>query len=419
MIGTVLAETGERLPASTGAAKRQLVWSWIEIAVRGTRYRDRGAPNTRISADELRLDMMRSASLGLSMVDLVPSAAFQARSVLLALKIGDRRRIAYALAFHAMFVGSSGKRIPHARALIAQAREIAQDCKSEFLLGWARAGEGIVEFFAGHYGESLVILDEAEVQLRDRSVGSAAELNQLRNFMLFALRRLGAYGKLHDRLTEYVRDAMRRGDRYAATSYVWSSNVVWLAANDAPRARADLASVTWSRPEDGLHLQHWFHVRAQCEIALYEDEVAELDRLEPLLRPFLGPAFAHVEAVATETRYLLARFAIRRGDAKTARREVSSLHRYRAPYVRAFVRMVIAAAEAVAGRDAAAREVLAGAIADAESSQMTTLAAIARRRFAELSGDPAAVVEADASLVARGLVDPARFARVFATWPSR
>ena len=121
------------------------------------------------------------------------------------------------------------------------------------------------------------ILEDAETQIRERSVGTSAELNHIRNFMLFALRRMGAYDQLRDRQVEYVRDALRRGDRYAATSYVWSSNVVWLAADDADRARTELASVVWSRPEDGLHLQHWFNVARTAELAMYEDD-READR---------------------------------------------------------------------------------------------------------------------------------------------
>jgi hypothetical protein len=414
LIGQVLAEIGEHLPSSTAAAKRQLVWRWAKLAVRGTRFRER-PPNARSSLDELRLDIMRSASIGLSMVDLVPSAAFQARSVLVALGMGDPRRIAYALAFHAMFVASRGTRIARARELLAQSKQLAIACNSEFLLSWSRAGEGITEFFSGHHVEAIQILDEAEVQLRDRSVGSYAELNHLRNFTLFALRRIGSYAELRNRLLEYTRDALRRGDRYAATSYVWSSNIVWLAGGDVSRARSDLESVTWSDPERGLHLQHWFHVRALAEIALYEDDSAELQRLGPMLRPFLGAAFAHVEAIATETRYLLARFAIRRGDAKATRHEIAPLRRMKAPYVRAFVRLVLAGADVLDGRSDAAREAIGGAIADAEACRMTGFAALSRRRLAEVQGTP--TDEADAALAAHSVVDVERFARVFATWP--
>ena len=414
---SVLAEIGEYLPTSTGAAKRQVAWRWLRLAVRGTRFTERATPDARAAVDELRLDVMRSASLGLSMVDVLPGAAFQARAVMIALKLGDRRRICYALAFHAMYVAASGRRADHVRELVAQARAIAVDTDNAFLLGWTRAGEGIAEFFGGHHAAALAILGDAETQLRDRSLATAAELNHVRNFILFAIRRMGAYDQLRDRHTEYVRDALRRGDRYAATSFVWSSNAVWLAADDVARARTELDSVTWSSVEDGLHLQHWFHVRARAELAMYEDDQPAMAALVPSLRAFVGPAFAHVEAVATETRYQLARIAIRAGDAALARREVAALGKIRAPYVRAFVRVVLAAADVLDGRVDGARELLAGAVVDAEGCQMVTLAALARRRAAELAGDAAGVAAADAVIAPRGIADPGRFARIFATWP--
>ena len=60
-------------------------------------------------------------------------------------------------------------------------------------------------------------------------------------------------------------------------------------------------------------------------------------------------------------------------------------------------------------------QAITGAIADADTCRMTTVAALARRRSAELAGDP--TTDADAALAARGIVDVPRFARVFMTWP--
>jgi hypothetical protein len=411
-----LAELGEHLPRSFAGAKRQLVWAWVKIALRGTQFREKPT-SVREGLDELRVDMLRSASIGLSMVDLVRSAAFEARSMLLALHMGDRRRVAYALAFHAMFTASQGIYIAKARALLAKSRELAIELQSDLLLAWSRAGEGITEFFAGHHAEALPILDDAERRLREGSVGSYAEVNHLRNFVLFTLRRLGHYGELRDRLVTYTRDARLRGDRYAATSHVWCSNVVWLAADDVARAKSDLESVTWSDPAEGLHLQHWFLMRSRAEIALYEDDLDEIAELEPKLRPFLGPEFEHVEAVATETRYLLARFAIRRGDPILARRELRPLLRMKAPYIRAFVRLALAAISVLENRQDLARDQLAGAIGDADACKMAGVAALARMRMAQLASDGAALEEACEALARCAVVDGGRFARVFATWP--
>ncbi|CAN5871899.1 hypothetical protein BH11MYX3_BH11MYX3_46990 [soil metagenome] len=416
LLRSVLAEIGEHMPPTTGAAKRQMIWRVLQIKLRGTKFTPRAKPDVRTSLDEIRLDMMRTASLGLGMVDVLPGAAFQARAVLIAMRVGDPRRFAYALCYYAMYLAASG-RTRHAFTLIAQARQIATELDHPLLLGWTHAGRGLAEFFAGHYPVALKILQEAVTHISDRSVGTSAELNHIRNFVLFTLRRLGDYNQLRDGQTEYVRDALRRGDRYAATSYVWSSNVVWIAADDVERARADLESVVWSTPEQGLHLQHWFKVRAQAEIAMYEDDRAQINALVPNLRDFLGPAFAHVEAVATETRYQLARVAIRNGEAALARREIAPLDKYKVPYIRAFVRLIHAAADAVDGRFDAARQALAGSIADSESCHMLGLATLARRRAAELGGDARAVAHEDAELASRGIVDPARFSRMFATWP--
>jgi hypothetical protein len=44
---------------------------------------------------------------------------------------------------------------------------------------------------------------------------------------------------------------------------------------------------------------------------------------------------------------------------------------------------------------------------------MTTTAAMARRRAAQLDGRDVD----DAELTARGIVNPERFSRIFATWP--
>ena len=120
--------------------------------------------------------------------------------------------------------------------LDARAAELARACESQFLVAWARAAEGIVEFFAGRYAYAISCLSEAEVALRERSVGTAAEINHVRVFIVMALRRHNDYRELAVRQRDYLRDAIRRGDRCAAASFQWSSNVVWLAADDPARA---------------------------------------------------------------------------------------------------------------------------------------------------------------------------------------
>ncbi len=411
LLDEIFASIGEYRPRSPRAARRWLAWQWLLTLLRGTRFRERVTPDAP-ALDHLRLDLYRTVSLALGTVDLVPGAAFQARGLLVALRLGDPRRITYALAYHAMYLGSSGVRVPWARRLVARAQELAAALGNPFLSGWARAAEGMVEFFAGRYLHAIEVLTDAEAQMRERAVGTAAELNHVRVFLTFAIRRHGDYATLHARQREYLLDAQRRGDRYAAASFQWASNIGWIARDDVAHARAELAPDAWSPPEEGLHLQHWFRIRGLLELALYEDDRAALPGLAAAIRAFLGPAFSHVEAVRTETHCLLGRVAIVAGDARAARRAVAPLRRTRAPYVRTLVRLVRAAADTLDGRHASARVELTEAVRDAEAVDMMAIAALARLRLGETE-------LATLLLRQRGVADPERFARVFATWPDR
>ncbi|HEY5951256.1 MAG TPA: protein kinase, partial [Kofleriaceae bacterium] len=326
---------GQQMPASSPSTRRTLIANMVWLRIRGTRYRER-PPNTGRQRDMLRLDLYRSAALGLSLVDAVPGALCQARALRTALHLGERRRIAYALAYHAMYSAAAGEaHINYARSLVAQSRQIAEADHDTFLLGWARCGEGVVEYFAGHFELAADVLIDAESKLREFSAGNVPELNHLRLFVMFALRRHGTFDRLRGQYLEYVRDATRRGDRYAATSFRWSANAVWLAADDPARARSELDAASWSPPEQGLHLQHWFLARANAELALYEDNHDAMCRAREQLLMFLSTPLAHVEVVRADTALELARFAIVERDVESARRWLTRLRRERAPYLRA------------------------------------------------------------------------------------
>jgi hypothetical protein len=419
LVRECMAAVGEQLPPGTPGTRRALIANMIWLRIRGTSYRER--PPNAGSADQLRLDLYSSASLGLSLVDAVPGALCQARALRFALHLGDRRRIAYALAYHAMYSAAAGEGfIKYARRLVAQSRQIAEAERDPFLLGWARCGEGVTEYFAGHFERAVDILVDAEAQLREHMHGTSPELNHLRMFLMFAMRRHGCFDRLRVHYLEYVRDATRRGDRYANTSFRWSSNSVWLAADDTPRAHSELAAATWSPPADGLHLQHWFLARARAELALYENDADAMRASREELHAFLASPLAHVESVRADTAISLGRIAILERDVPAARRALTRLRRERAPYLRAMTLLLEAATDQLEERTDEARAHLAAATALCEATGMEVICALARRRTAELLGGDLGTrmtSDADAVLVRHGIMNPTAFARAFATWP--
>ena len=415
-----MGEIGEHLPSRVSSARRALIGNMIWLRLRGTRYRERPTNNAN-PQDQLRLDLHFTAALGLSLVDTIPGALCLARGLRTALQLGDRRRIAYALAYHGMYSAAGGERLIHyGRTLVAQARQIAQEDRNLFLLGWARCADGVVEYFAGNFESAVEKLIDAEAQLREHTVGTAPELNHLRMFLMFAMRRNGCYDRLRGHYLEYVRDATRRGDRYATTSFRWSANAVWLAADDTARARSELAGGAWSPRADGLHLQHWFLARAHAELALYEGDADALRVAREELTTFVATPLRYVEVVRAETALTLARVAILERDLPAARHELVQLRRERAPYLRAMALLVEAAADQLEGRHDEARAHLADATALCESSRMQVVAALARRRTGQALGGALGeriTTDADAVLRRHGIIDCARFARAFATWP--
>ena len=101
VLDEVLREVGLSLPRTPRAAQ----WSWLLrsawLWLRGLRFRRR--EEREIPPDQLqRVDLCRSAAVGLGMVDPIRSADFQARNALLALRAGEPERIALALANQAM-----------------------------------------------------------------------------------------------------------------------------------------------------------------------------------------------------------------------------------------------------------------------------------------------------------------------------
>jgi tetratricopeptide (TPR) repeat protein len=376
-LGSVLAEVGVRMPQNAAAVRRSLIGSWIKLAVRGRRWKVR--PPTEVPAREMmRLDVYRSISLGLAMVDSALGADFQARALRLALQVGEPRRVCHALAFHALYQGSrGGRRLKAAGASLAEAKQIAATSNDPWLSAWTRSAEGILAYFAGQFGAATRHLGEAQAQFRDQTTGTTSELAHVRVFELLALRRIGDFHALAGAYRDYVRDAARRGDRYAETTFIRSANLLWLAADDVETARAELARARWSPPEGGFHLQHWFEARAQVDLALYEG--ASLDEATAAsLRAFRGTPFMRLQVLRGENDWMAARLALVNGQAAEARRLVGRLRGERIGYIDVWADLVAGGLGDPRGFEQAARK--------AELGDMPLFAAVARWRAGERLG---------------------------------
>src|SRR5262249_13704158 len=153
---------------------------------------------------------------------------------------GERRRIGAALAAEAGFLGAQGKSA-RARRMMQEARRVAEQSRDPFLLAWVTGGDGCLDFFEGRFTDAPEKFGIAlEAARASTSITMTWELDTLQIFRLFVLRNQGACRELARSFGEYVRDAARRGDRYAETTMKRSNNIVWLIEDRPEEAARDL-----------------------------------------------------------------------------------------------------------------------------------------------------------------------------------
>ena len=98
-----------RMPMTQRRALLSVVWARVKLRLRGLDWKERRA--SQIAPETLlRLDVLKAASHSLALIDNIRAADFNARWLLLALRVGESTRCALALSTEVMFQGSQGGR---------------------------------------------------------------------------------------------------------------------------------------------------------------------------------------------------------------------------------------------------------------------------------------------------------------------
>jgi hypothetical protein len=398
------------LPPTPRWALLSLLWQRARLRLRGLGFRERD-PSEIAPAELMRIDVCWSAGAGLSVVDTIRGADFQARGLLLSLAAGEPTRIARALAMEAAHAASAGGSNREATArLLARADELAGRVAQPYALGMVALARGVSAYLEGRWALAQGECDRAEAIFLDRCTGVAWELDTAHAFALWGLSHQGEVAELSRRWPILLNLARDRGDLYAVmnlSSYLMS--VVRLAADDPDIAGRELHQTMsqWSR--EGYHVQHNDALWAGVQIALYRGDGASawglIDRSWPALRRSL---LLRVQFIRTSMHFLRARAALaaavaarrsRPAEARSllavARRAARRLERERMPCPTAYARLIRGALAAVDGDAAAAVPWLAEAVAGFEAADMRLCAATARRRLGEVIGGPRGREEVD------------------------
>jgi hypothetical protein len=422
----VLSDIGERLPPTPRRALASLLWHRARLRLRGRRWKERDP--SQIAAQELtKLDVYKAVAIGMGMADAIRGADFQARGLLLALRTGERRHVARALALEAIYQGTQGTRSQvRAAELAAASRRIGEAARDPYLLAMAGGAEGIIALYAGQFRQAAERLLEAETRLREETTGSFLEQSNARVFRLLALRYLGAYGELRRWLLESLRDAARRGDRFTETTMRRAFNVVWLVEDEPDQAQQMLDQRSWTPPEGGYHIQHWYELLARAELSLYRGSGAEArQELAPAFRAFEASLLRRVQMIRSAATWMNARLLLAEAEAGQGRdralaeagRLALSLERERTPYITVWAELIRAAVCAQRGEVDRSVEHLRVCASLSEQQERRFYVEVARRREGELVGGEvgrAQLAAASAWMAAEGIRDAGRMVEVIA-----
>jgi len=393
----VLGELGLRLPETPRGALRSLVWNRIKLTLRGTRWRARDA--AEITPSDLQLlDLHKAVATGLSAVDYIRGADFNTRGLLLALKTGQPRQVAWSLCIEAALRAAEGAhRRPIVARLLTEASRIAEAEQDDYLRTHVRGTVGISDYLTGHFADAAQNMAFAEKAFRERHAGTVWEVNNLRLFLLMSLRYLGRMRELNQLVDRYTREAEIRGDRWMQAGMARGMNQIWLLRDDVARARA-LQESAWSPPDTGFfHLQHWYALLGRGGLALYTAEPEPFSGLRDALSVVERSLLMRIQVVRVEHHWMAGRLAIAEGLADEARRRIRRLRAERVPHADLWAALLTAGVDP-------RPETLHAALAESQSGGNLHAAAVVRY----LLRDPTGADE----LVAQGARDLDRLCRL-------
>ena len=430
IVGEVLDQAGLHLARGPRRALWAVTWRLLWLRVRGIKFEER--PPASIPTGQARLlDVLWSVNTGLGVVDTLRADDFLLRFLLLALKAGDMRRVAQGLGVLAGQLAALGKPyLGWAARLVSQAEVLARRSSDAPTIGLARMCRAMVRYFAGEFDAVANELIAVEQYLLTHCLNVSWELATSRTFACFSLRLSGRLRELGECFDRYTADADRTGDRYLATNLRTYQSIVWLIRGDPERAARDIEGVLDSWPRDLYHVQHFFHLYARCEQALYRESPDQArDALAAERERFAESRLLKISGIRIEHAWISGRVALALAETlpvqerfpylRQARRHARSLARAEHQTGVAMGALLEAGVRWLEPSPSRAVAIVAleRAVATAEAASALLLAESGRRWLGELCGNPEGEELAERSrrwMTKQGVLDPDRIAHLIA-----
>ncbi|NOT26879.1 MAG: protein kinase [Acidobacteria bacterium] len=423
----VLRSAGVRVARGPRTALASLAFRRFQLQWRGVEFTPR--PASRIAQDHARrIDACWSVTVGMAMVDPLRAADFNVRQLLWALALGDRDRVARALAleggFSAIITVLGG--LQRSEELHRRAEALAEGAGHHYVTALTSVWSGIAAFLTGRWKETTRLCGRAVTILRDQCTGVTWELNLAQNFFLFSLVYRGELREAAGHLPELLRSARERGNVYLELELSTRLGLIWLAADQPVEAerRANDAIALWS--QRGFQRPHYHHLLTLIQTRLYEGRALEAwEQLERHAAVLAQNHFVRVQHTRVEIANFRARCALAvaaLGDRAHQMRaiatdEAEKISRERMPWSDPFARLIRATVAFQEGRAADAAEGLFDASQGFVAADMQLYAAVCRMRLSTIeNGSRSRAVKENAEhfMALQDVRNPAAMARLLA-----
>ena len=304
----VLRTQGMELGEPGWRSLLRLGWARLRLRLRGQGFTERD----EVDCDpELlrRIDVCWSVTIGLCLVDLQQAAEYHAHHLRLAIEGGEPRRMARGLAMEIFFGAMEGQPIEVTREA---AQRLAESVGGMYALGLTEMATGMVSCSRGLFRRAHRQLREAEISLRESRRGTVWELDTVHHFRVLAMMALGQFPELFEELPGLLERARERGDLYLEIHLLNRVESLRLLVADRPGEAHHLllgSMASWA--SEGFHFQHFGHLLARVQLALYEGRGLEArEILAEHRRALAGSQLERLELVRVEAQELRVRVGL-------------------------------------------------------------------------------------------------------------
>ncbi len=321
---------GDPLALVTALRRRWMSW-------RDFRFdpRDEGEVD---SALLLRVDALWTAAVGLRSISPKEADGVQVRHLQLALRAGEPRRVARALALEAFSSSAGGTRTEErTRLLLARATELAEELGDPESMARAALAAVMTAIGLGQWARAVQISRQAASLFNERCVGVAWERRTNEDLLLQGLNGLGDFRKIVERVPVLLEEAHEYDDRYFQNLLgIWWARAL-VVQDRAEEAMVQLSQAVEQWPGDQVDLPCLTAQLVEIEVALYRGDPAAWDLLRARWRRVEAAGILSVQIVRVRLAILAARAALlraghcgaeqRRRYLEVARREIERVER--------------------------------------------------------------------------------------------